>query len=39
MLDGFKEGWIDFSERGATSRKGTIMLEQAIAALVATGGG
>ncbi|MGM5025189.1 NmrA family NAD(P)-binding protein [Tardiphaga sp. 862_B3_N4_1] len=39
MLDGFNEGWIDFSERDATSRKGTIMLEQAIAALVATGGG
>ena len=35
MLDGFNEGWIDFARRDANSRKGTITIDQAIAALVA----
>jgi uncharacterized protein YbjT (DUF2867 family) len=34
MLDGFNEGWIDFPERGAHARKGTISIEQAIATLI-----
>jgi uncharacterized protein YbjT (DUF2867 family) len=35
MLDGFNDGWIDFPERDAASRKGTITIDDAIAALVA----
>lgn len=35
MLDGFNEGWIDFPEREAESRKGTITIDQAIETLVA----
>jgi uncharacterized protein YbjT (DUF2867 family) len=35
MLDGFNDGWIDFAQRDAGSRKGTIAIDQAIAALVA----
>lgn len=34
MLDGFNEGWIDFANRGAHSNKGTITIDEAIAALV-----
>jgi uncharacterized protein YbjT (DUF2867 family) len=34
MLDGFNAGWIDFAQRGANARKGTITIDQAIAALV-----
>jgi uncharacterized protein YbjT (DUF2867 family) len=34
MLDGFNEGWIDFPKRNAESRKGTITIDEAIAALV-----
>jgi uncharacterized protein YbjT (DUF2867 family) len=35
MLDGFNEGWIDFPQRDVSSLKGTITIDQAIAALVA----
>jgi uncharacterized protein YbjT (DUF2867 family) len=35
MLDGFNEGWIDFPDHGATARKGTVTIDQAIARLVA----
>jgi len=35
MLDGFNEGWIDFPKGEAESRKGTITVDEAIAALVA----
>jgi hypothetical protein len=35
MLDGFNEGWIDFPDRGASARKGTITLKQAVAGMVA----
>jgi len=34
MLDGFNEGWIDFPDRGAHARKGSIGINQAIAALI-----
>jgi uncharacterized protein YbjT (DUF2867 family) len=34
MLDGFNEGWIDFSERGRSAMKGTTALESVIAELV-----
>ncbi len=27
MLDGFNEGWIDFSEHGRSAMKGTTALE------------
>jgi uncharacterized protein YbjT (DUF2867 family) len=33
MIDGFNAGWIEFADRGAHSRKGTIDIDQAIAAL------
>jgi NAD(P)H dehydrogenase (quinone) len=35
MIDGFNEGWIDFKNRGANARKGGVMIDEAIAALVA----
>ena len=35
MIDGFNEGWIDFKNQGAAARKGSITIEEAIAALVA----
>ena len=34
MLDGFNEGWIDFSEHGRSAVKGTTTLESVIAELV-----
>jgi uncharacterized protein YbjT (DUF2867 family) len=34
MLDGFNEGWIDFSEHGRSAVKGTTALESVIAELV-----
>jgi uncharacterized protein YbjT (DUF2867 family) len=34
MLDGFNEGWIDFSERGRSAMKGTTALESVIPELV-----
>jgi NAD(P)H dehydrogenase (quinone) len=34
MIDGFNEGWIDFADRGAHARKGSISIEQAIATLI-----
>jgi uncharacterized protein YbjT (DUF2867 family) len=34
MIDGFNAGWIDFPDRGAHARKGTIDIKQAIAMLV-----
>jgi uncharacterized protein YbjT (DUF2867 family) len=34
MLDGFNEGWIDFSEHGRSAMKGTTALESVIAELV-----
>lgn len=34
MLDGFNAGWIDFPNRGANARKGSIGIDQAIAALI-----
>jgi NAD(P)H dehydrogenase (quinone) len=34
MIDGFNAGWIDFPDRGAHARKGSIDINQAIATLV-----
>ncbi len=34
MIDGFNAGWIDYPDRGSSARKGTITIDQAIAALV-----
>ena len=34
MIDGFNAGWIDFPDRGAQARKGSISIDQAIATLV-----
>jgi NAD(P)H dehydrogenase (quinone) len=34
MIDGFNAGWIDFADRGAHARKGSIHIDQAIATLV-----
>src|SRR6202050_2153295 len=34
MIDGFNTGWIDFSNRGANARKGSIGIGQAIATLI-----
>jgi uncharacterized protein YbjT (DUF2867 family) len=36
MLDGFNAGWIDFADRGAHARKGSIGIDQAIATLMHT---
>ena len=35
MIDGFNEGWIDFSDGGAHARKGSTNIDQAVATLVA----
>jgi uncharacterized protein YbjT (DUF2867 family) len=35
MVDGFNEGWIEFSDGGANARRGRIPINQAIGALVA----
>ena len=34
MLDGFNEGWIDFSGRGANAIKGSVSVEEVVASLV-----
>ena len=34
MIDGFNAGWIDFPDRGAHARKGSIDIKQAIATLI-----
>jgi NAD(P)H dehydrogenase (quinone) len=34
MIDGFNAGWIDFPDHGAHARKGSIGIDQAIAALI-----
>jgi uncharacterized protein YbjT (DUF2867 family) len=34
MIDGFNAGWIDFPNRGANARKGSIGIDQAIATLI-----
>jgi uncharacterized protein YbjT (DUF2867 family) len=34
MIDGFNAGWIDFADRGAHARKGSISIDQAIATLL-----
>jgi uncharacterized protein YbjT (DUF2867 family) len=34
MIDGFNAGWIDFADRGAHARKGSIHINEAIAALI-----
>jgi len=34
MIDGFNAGWIDFADRGAHARKGSIGIDQAIATLL-----
>ncbi len=34
MIDGFNSGWIDFPDRGAHARKGSINIDQAIATLI-----
>jgi uncharacterized protein YbjT (DUF2867 family) len=34
MIDGFNAGWIDFPDRGANARKGSIDINQAIATLI-----
>ena len=35
MVDGFNEGWIEFSDGGANARRGRISINEAIGALVA----
>ena len=35
MVDGFNQGWIEFSDGGANARRGRISINQAIGALVA----
>ena len=34
MIDGFNAGWIDFADRGAHARKGSIGIEQAVTTLI-----
>jgi uncharacterized protein YbjT (DUF2867 family) len=34
MIEGFNAGWIDFPNRGANARKGSIGIDQAIATLI-----
>jgi uncharacterized protein YbjT (DUF2867 family) len=34
MIEGFNAGWIDFADRGAHARKGSISIDQAIATLM-----
>jgi uncharacterized protein YbjT (DUF2867 family) len=34
MIDGFNEGWIDFADKGANARKGSVSIDTVIAALV-----
>jgi uncharacterized protein YbjT (DUF2867 family) len=34
MIEGFSAGWIDFADRGAHARKGSISIDQAIATLI-----
>jgi uncharacterized protein YbjT (DUF2867 family) len=34
MIEGFNAGWIDFADRGAHARKGSIGIDQAIATLI-----
>jgi hypothetical protein len=34
MIDGFNAGWIDFADRGAHARKGSVSIDQAIATLI-----
>jgi uncharacterized protein YbjT (DUF2867 family) len=34
MIDGFNAGWIDFPNRGADARKGSISIDQAITTLI-----
>ena len=34
MLDGFNAGWIDFPNRGANARKGSIDIDQAVATMI-----
>jgi uncharacterized protein YbjT (DUF2867 family) len=34
MIDGFNSGWIDFANRGKNARKGSISIDQAIAAMI-----
>jgi hypothetical protein len=34
MIDGFNQGWIDFADHGAHSRKGMISIDQVIADIV-----
>jgi uncharacterized protein YbjT (DUF2867 family) len=36
MVDGFNQGWIEFSDGGANARRGRISIDQAISALVAS---
>ena len=34
MIEGFNAGWIDFADRGARARKGSISIDQAITTLI-----
>jgi NAD(P)H dehydrogenase (quinone) len=34
MIEGFNAGWIDFADRGAYARKGSISIDQAITTLI-----
>jgi NAD(P)H dehydrogenase (quinone) len=34
MIDGFNAGWIDFTNRGANARKGSIGIDQAVATMI-----
>jgi hypothetical protein len=34
MIDGFNSGWIDFADRGAHARKGSVSIDQAVATLI-----
>jgi len=38
MVDGFNEGWIDFREQGAQSRKGVTGIDEVVCALVSKSG-
>jgi NAD(P)H dehydrogenase (quinone) len=34
MIEGFNAGWIDFADRGAHARKGSIGIEEAVTTLI-----
>ena len=34
MIEGFNAGWIEFADRGAHARKGSIGIDQAVTTLI-----